>query len=367
MKHSAVETGYGAGSDVAICTEDFQYLVEALPQLVWTSDPGGCLDYISPQMGAFAGIDPLAPDYLDWPKLVHPDDTGGLVKEWTRCLETGEIYVHEFRMRAGDGTYHWFSGRAVPFFGPDGKIVKWYGATTNIDSLKEAEQKLKNTAEEKDRFIATLGHELRNPLSALSNSYHTLVHDGLTEELKQKSLGSLGRQIEHLTRLVEETLDISRLASGKLRLLPTKVELNHLVESCLSDMEHKCLENGITIFSEIDETEIWVKADSVRLSQCIYNLLNNAVKFSRKGGHITIGCRLDTVTNLAQIKVVDDGVGMTPDEVARIFRPFAQGRSAGQLSREGLGLGLAITNEIIGLGGDISVTSEGKKKCPLSH
>lgn len=91
MEHSAVETCNGAGRDVAICTDDCRYLMESLPQLVWTSDPGGRLDYISSEMGAFAGIDPSAPDYLDWPKLVHPDDTEDLVKEWTRCLETGEI------------------------------------------------------------------------------------------------------------------------------------------------------------------------------------------------------------------------------------------------------------------------------------
>lgn len=344
-------------------TNDFRHLAEALPQLIWTSDPAGKVDYISPHLGVFAGIDPSSPDYLDWPKLVHPDDLEELTKVWSHSLETGEIYEHEFRMRAGDGTYLWFSGKAVPVFDVEGRIIKWYGATTEIHSLKEAEQTLKDAAEEKDRFIATLGHELRNPLSAISNSYQTLVHDNLTEDIKKKSLISLGRQIDHLTRMVDETLDISRLASGKFRILPTKVELNHLVETCISDMEHSCLENDITLKTEISDVEIWIKADSVRLSQCIYNLLNNAVKFTRQGGNITVGCRLNPEVNLAEIKVADDGVGMTPEEVARIFKPFSQGRSSGRLSREGLGLGLAITSEIIGLhGGDISVASEGKEK-----
>ncbi len=276
-------------------------------------------------------------------------------------METGEIYGKEFRVRGEDGGYQWFSAKAAPVAGADGKIVKWYGTTTNIDQLKKAELALQHTAEDKDRFIATLGHELRNPLSAISNSYHTLTHEGLTTGLKEKALEALGRQIGHLTRLVDETLDISRIASGKFRMLPTKVELNHLVESCTSDMRHMWMENEITVRTEIDEVEIWVKADSVRLSQCIYNILNNAIKFTKPGGTITVGCHLDTATQLAQIKVADDGVGMTPEEVARIFRPYSQGRSAGRLSREGLGLGLAITSEIIGLhGGDISVASGGK-------
>lgn len=363
MEHSAIDPGVLAKKEGSIGADDFRHLAEALPQLVWTSDPGGRVDYISPQLGAFAGIDPTAPDYLNWRNLVHPDDLEKVNKVWGRSLVSGEIYEHEFRMRAADGTYHWFSSLGVPVLDADGNIIKWYGATTNIDSLKQAELRLKEAAEEKDRFIATLGHELRNPLSAISNSYHILVHEGLTGELKEKALGSLGRQIDHLTRLVEETLDISRLTSGKFRLLPTKVELNHLVESCTSDMLHKCLENEITLRIEISGKEIWIKADSVRLSQCIYNLLNNAVKFTKTGGTITVGCRLDHSTNLAEIKVSDDGVGMTVEEVARIFRPFSQGRSAGRLSREGLGLGLAITSEIIGLhGGDISVASDGKGK-----
>lgn len=363
MKQSSADLGNSAIGKAAIGADDFRHLAEALPQLIWTSTPDGVVDYLSPQMGAFTGIDPGDPDYLNWATRVHPDDIGELGRVWSSCMATGEVYVHEFRLRAEDGSYHWFSGRAIPVIGADGEIVKWYGATTNIDKLKEAEITLRTAAEEKDRFIATLGHELRNPLSAISNSYQTLAHDGITGEMKERAMTSLGRQIDHLTRLVEETLDISRLGSGKFRLLPTKVELNHLVESCLHDMEHKFSEGGVTLITEIGDDPIWVKADSVRLSQCIFNLLNNAVKFTNQGGNITVGCRLDPVTNLAQVTVADDGVGMTPEEVARIFKPFSQGRSAGRLSREGLGLGLAITSEIIGLhGGDVSVSSAGKGK-----
>ncbi|MEP2776732.1 MAG: ATP-binding protein [Luteolibacter sp.] len=344
-------------------TDSFRHLAEALPQLVWTADSDGNLDYISPQMGEFAGTEPHDSDYLNWAKLIHPDDLEELDKVWTHSLETGETYVHEFRMRGKDGTYHWFSGRAIPVVEADGTIVKWYGATTNIDELKEAELTLRNAAAEKDRFIATLGHELRNPLSAISNSYHTLVHDGVTEEIRAKALDSLGRQLKHLSRLVDETLDISRLVSGKFRLLPTRLELNHLVEGCVSDMEHACTENKITLTTETSGEDIWMKADSVRLAQCIYNLLNNAVKFTKPGGAIHVGCRLDPVRNFVEIKVADNGVGMTEEEIARIFKPFSQGRSAGRLSREGLGLGLAITSEIIGLhGGEITVASDGKGK-----
>lgn len=363
MKRFAADLSIVAEAAGFISAEDFRVLAEAMPQLIWTSDPSGNVDYISPHMSAFTGLDIDDPSYLDWQKLIHPDDLTSVVKAWSRSITTGETYVHDFRLKAADGTFQWFSNRAVPVMDKDGKVVKWYGATNNIDKIKMTELELIQASEEKDKFIATLGHELRNPLSAISNSYQTLAHERLTEEMKSRAMASLGRQIEHLSRLVEETLDISRLASGKFRILPTKVELNHLVESCANDMEHKCVENGIALTIETSDDPIWVKVDSIRLSQCVLNLLSNAIKFTRQGGNVTIGCGLDPITNLAQIKVVDDGVGMTPEEVARIFRPFSQGRTAGRLSREGLGLGLAITSDIIGLhGGDISVASEGKDK-----
>lgn len=359
LTNSAVSTVGGQ----PIGVDDFRHLAEAIPQLVWTSDPSGNVDYISPQMGKFSGVDPSSPDYLDWSKVVHPEDLAELNSVWNNCIETGEVYEHEFRMKAEKSTYHWFSARAIPVFGEDGKIVKWYGSTTNIDSLKKAEAVLRNLADEKDRFIAILGHELRNPLSAISNSYENLTHDAINEDQRGRALASLGRQLGYLKRLVEETLDISRLASGKFRLLPTKVELNHLVETCVADMEHKISEEEISVQTKFSESEIWAKVDGVRISQCIFNLLNNAVKFTSPGGTITVECRLDSDTGLAEIQVADDGVGMTKQELARIFQPFSQGRSAGRLSREGLGLGLAITSEIIGLhGGDVSVASEGKGK-----
>lgn len=361
MKRFAADLNIIAKAADSIGAENFRHLAEAIPQLVWTSDPHGKIDYISPQMSALTGLDIADPSFLNWEKVIHPDDLGGLEAVWSNSIATGQIYVHEFRIRLEDGTYQWFEGKAVPVTDKDGRILKWYGATHNIDKIKQAETELKQAAEEKDKFIATLGHELRNPLSAISNSYQTLSHQGLTEELKAKAMDSLGRQIDYLTRLVDETLDISRLASGKFRILPTKVELNHLVESCANDMEHKCVESDISLVVETSDEQIWVKADSLRLSQCVINLLSNAIKFTRQGGNVLIGCGIDPQTNLAQIRVVDDGVGMTPEEVARIFRPFSQGRTAGRLSREGLGLGLAITSEIIGLhGGDVSVTSDGK-------
>ncbi len=345
---SRIGKSYGA--------DDFRHLAEALPQLIWTSEPDGTLDYISPHFGEFTGLDSDSPEYLNWSGIVHPDDLGKTLKVWSHSLKTGEVYDHELRLRAADGSYQWFSARAIPVRDGAGRIVKWYGATTNVDELKRK-------AREKDRFIAILGHELRNPLSAISNSYQNLVHEAIDGEQKARAFESLGRQIGHLTRLVEETLDISRLASGKFRLLTTKVELNHLVESCISDMEHKFPEDDLIVRFLPSDEKIWVKADSVRLSQCIYNLLNNSIKFTSPGGNIHLTCRYSPSTNLAEIEVKDDGVGMTPEEIARIFRPFSQGRNAGRLSREGLGLGLSITNEIMALhGGDISVSSGGKGK-----
>ncbi len=344
-------------------TDDFRHLAEALPLIVWTSDPNGVVDYFSPQLGDLTGISVEDADYLDWLRLVHPDDLDVVKEKWNHALLTGEEYGHELRIRSADGTYLWFFSRAVPVSSPDGKIAKWYGTTTNIDVMKKAELSLKRAAEEKDKFIAVLGHELRNPLSAVSNSYHTLVHNALSDQSRGKVLDVLGRQIEQLKRLVDDVLDVSRLTSGKLRLIYTKVEANQLLRNCAEDYRHMCEDNEITLNLELADEPVWAEADSVRLSQCIGNVLSNAIKFTRSGGRIVISNSINAETKRVEISIADNGVGMTKRELDTIFQPFSQGRSSGRLSREGLGLGLAITQEIIEQHeGDIAVFSDGKGK-----
>lgn len=339
---------------------NFRHLAEAIPEIVWTANPGGEVDYISPQFGEVVGLSQDDPSYLDWPAFIHPDDLEKTLKLWSECVEAAEIYMTEFRLRDENGEYLWFAARAVPVFGSGGETLKWYGTTTNIESQKQVELTLKQTAEDKDKFIAMLGHELRNPLAAISTSYHTLSHPDMNDEQREKSLELLGKQVAHLTRLVDDTLDISRLSSGKLRIVTSKLELNQLAEECLQAFSRSAEENELVVLLNTADQPVWVEGDGMRLSQCLSNLLNNAIKFTDPGGKVLISIICDSATNRAQIIVEDTGVGISESEIPNVFDPFRQGDSAQQLSKDGLGLGLAVIREISRLhGGDVFASSPG--------
>lgn len=348
-----LEAGQHTGSD------NFRHLAEALPEIVWTSNPDGALDFMSSQWGHFSGLEESDPDYLNWSLRIHPDHVEGVYERWEHSLKTGEIYEHEFQVKSACGDYFWFWGRAIPVLGKNQEILKWYGVTMNIDQQKKMEFRLREIASQKDTFLAMLGHELRNPLAAITTGYELLSNEKTNDQQRSITFELLGKQIRHLTRLVDDTLDVSRLSSGKLRLSRSPVELNKLIQDGIELNRPDTLSKEITLECRLHPEKIWVSGDEVRLTQCLTNLLDNAIKFTAPGGSIHISTSLRGTT--ARIEVADSGVGMTPEEICRIFEPFEQGLGAQQLSTAGLGLGLAVIQKLINLhGGKITARSLGK-------
>ena len=157
--------------------DNFRHLAEALPQIVWTSDPDGVVDYINPQWGDFTGLDEGDPDYLHWAKRIHAEDLVNVEVGWAEALKSGDVYEAEFRIASVNGTYFWFTARAIPVRNAEGGIIKWYGVTTDIDQQKRDQFQLAQDARRKDEFIAMLGHELRNPLAAIALSCEILASE----------------------------------------------------------------------------------------------------------------------------------------------------------------------------------------------
>jgi len=339
--------------------DNFRHLAEALPEIVFTTTPQGEVDYFSDRWGKFGGISEDDPEYLNWTVRIHPDDLDELRRTWRAAVHAGEIYEHEFRMRSADGEYFWFSTKVIPVRDSNHTVVKWYGVTTDINDQKKMELELRAISERKDEFLAMLGHELRNPLAALNTSYEVLTRPGASGKKNEKAFQLLGDQIRHLTRLVDDTLDISRLTSGKLRLIKCPVEINQLVLDCCENYQDQVAQKELTLSAISLESEVWVDGDDVRITQCLTNLLNNSVKFTDPGGSIVI--KLEVEGSMVNIEVRDTGVGMTQPEMDRIFEPFEQGKGAQRLSTAGLGLGLAVIEKLVGLhGGTITGTSPGK-------
>lgn len=205
---------------------------------------------------------------------------------------------------------------------------------------------------ERDQYLAMLGHELRNPLSAI-----TLAMKLDHETGEQSGRQVIQRQLEHLTHLVEDLLDASRVTSGNIKLRREYVELSALIERCLQAFPEKALV-GRTLRHTPDAQPIWVYADPVRMEQVLGNLIANAIKYTADHGTIEIAAT--QVEERAVIRVCDDGVGIEPDMLARIFDLFTQANITLDRAKGGLGVGLTLVRSLVGMhGGAVAAHSAG--------
>jgi len=226
------------------------------------------------------------------------------------------------------------------------------------DALAAAAAALQKADSYKDQFLAVLGHELRNPLAALASGLQLL-------ERRPERGETIRRQMErttfHLSRLVEDLLDVSRISEGKVSLKPERIALDPIVESALEASRHTFEAAGHVLTVTLPEEPVWLDADYTRLAQVLANLLNNAAKYTPPEGEIAL---VATVADgWVDVRVRDNGVGIPPEAQERIFEAFAQVDDHRSLAQGGLGIGLALAKQLVGLhGGAISVESEGAGK-----
>ncbi|WP_170164838.1 PAS domain S-box protein [Thiocapsa rosea] len=224
----------------------------------------------------------------------------------------------------------------------------------------EARLALEEADRRKDRFIAMLGHELRNPLAPIRNSLAILELTPPGGELCRQAQSMIDRQVRHLTRLVDDLLDITRIARGKITLQREPLELCALLRCAVDDYRDVLAESRIALELRLPEEALWMSADRTRLVQVIGNLLSNAGKFTPPGGRIQVSLAQDRALGQAILKVCDTGIGIAPEMLPRVFEPFVQADTTLERSRGGLGLGLATVKGLIEMhGGRVQVASAG--------
>jgi signal transduction histidine kinase/ActR/RegA family two-component response regulator len=206
----------------------------------------------------------------------------------------------------------------------------------------------------KDEFLAMLGHELRNPLAAVANAV-SLLNLTAPDELTARSREIISRQMEHLTRLVDDLLDVGRLTSGQLELRRTVMDFGLLVAQCLTALSPRTQSHEVRATT----SSVWVDGDSARLQQVVTNLLDNAMKYTPEGGVVEVEVRAEDED--AVLRVRDSGIGIPPDLLPRIFDLFTQGDCSLDRPQGGLGLGLAVVHRLVALhSGHVSVKSGGR-------
>lgn len=217
------------------------------------------------------------------------------------------------------------------------------------DDLRRRADELSTEAARKDEFLAMLAHELRNPLAAVMNAVHILRQRDGDAAAQQRALEIVERQVGHQIRLVDDLLDIARITRGKLAVRREPVDLARLVEATVADHRRALEKAGLAVEVAMPEQPTWVSGDATRLSQVVGNLLSNAVKFTAAGGQVTIRASQDEARRVAEVRVRDTGVGISPAILPHIFEPFTQADSSLERTLGGLGLGLSLVKGLVGL------------------
>jgi signal transduction histidine kinase len=210
----------------------------------------------------------------------------------------------------------------------------------------------------KDQFLAMLAHELRNPLVPLHIGLHLLRHASTEGRTREQALDSAERQLRHLGRLVDDLIDASRVSSGRLQLQRQRLDLGRLVRLAAEDRRTWLEQAGLTLSIVTPDVPVWVNGDDTRLSQAIHNLLDNAGRFTDRGGRVAI--RLEASGNEAAISVIDTGIGIEPEMLPQVFAVFVQAKQTPERPGGGLGLGLSVVKGVIEMhGGRVHAFSDG--------
>lgn len=226
------------------------------------------------------------------------------------------------------------------------------------DALETAALALRRADRHKDSFLAVLAHELRNPVAALSGGLHLLAKD-ISPERSQDIRLRMDRMLTHLSHLVDDLLDVSRVSQGKISLKKERIALSEVLQSAVEASQHNLDAGRHRFVTEIPEDPIWLDVDHTRMAQVVSNLLNNAAKYTPSGGTVSLSAAVSD--GMAQIKVTDTGVGIAPEMQTRIFEIFAQVEDHLAKAQGGLGIGLALVKQLVNLhGGAIEVESAGQ-------
>lgn len=278
-------------------------------------------------------------------------------------IRRGERIDHfETLRRRKDGELLDISLTVSPIKDDEGNVVGASKIARDIGRLKRVEEELRTANERKNQFLATLAHELRAPLAPLRSALDLLEMSGDDPQISAKARAIMDRQVRQMVRLVEDLFDIGRISNGKLILKRARIDVRDAVraaiETCLPAIERA----GHTLDSDLPVKPMPVDADPARLAQVFCNLINNAVKYTPRGGRIQIAVRR-VEDDKVRITVADNGVGIPPDMRSRIFDLFTQLDRPLERSTEGLGLGLTLTRQLVTIhGGEIDVRSEGAGK-----
>jgi PAS domain S-box-containing protein len=353
-----------AEADLRASEARFRTMTDAMPQMVWSALPDGYHDYFNRQWYDYTGLPAGTTDGEKWAGVFHPQDQDEAWARWRHSLATGDDYEIHYRLRHHSGQYRWVLGRAVPVRDASGAIIRWLGTCTDIheqrvaqDALEKSERALRETGRRKDEFLAMLAHELRNPLAPISTASQLLMLNPDPARVRVAS-EVITRQVRHMTELVDDLLDVSRVTRGLVHLEMDDVDLKETIVGAIEQVRPLIDARKHALRTRMTAAPIWVRGDRTRLTQVFANILNNAAKYTPEAGDL--GVEIDLEDSLVVVRIRDNGQGIEAPLLPHIFELFTQAERTPDRAQGGLGIGLALVWSLVNLhGGSITADSEG--------
>jgi len=336
----------------------FESLLELSPQVVWFSGPDGKLTYCNPYWYQYTGLS--CDDSLGdrWNSAIHPEDRDAVLATLSKAVAKGTDYEVELRLKRTDGQYRWFLARGRPIHDDSGKLTGWLGIALDIEERKTAEEEAQTANLAKSEFLASMSHELRTPLNAIGG-YAELLAMGVRGPLntqQAQDIARIRRSQQHLLVLINDVLNFAKVDAGQIEYHVTAVPVDDALHDAEALIAPQVLAKGLHYTYENADKSVAVLADPEKLQQIVLNLLSNAVKFTDQGGSITLAT--ETNGDCVEITVQDTGGGVPREKLATIFEPFVQAERRLNQPVQGVGLGLAISQDLArGMKGEIRVRS----------
>ena len=346
----------------------FRVAAEAVGDIIWTNTAEGRMAGPQPDWARFTGQAQADYEGFGWARAIHPDDVQPTQLAWAETVRTRSTFQFEHRVRRFDGAWRLCSVRAVPVLDDAGALAEWVGVHEDITerdafelALKEARDAAEEHSRAKSRFLANMSHELRTPLSAVIGYSEMLEEEAeeLGQESLLKDLGKIKSNAQHLLGLINDVLDLSKVEAEKMDLDPEDIDVADFATDAAGTVDALVGKRGNVLVLDITGDVGRARTDAVKLRQCLFNLLSNAAKFT-EGGTITLRVGRETGIEGDRLRftVEDTGIGMSPEQVGRLFERFTQADETTTRRFGGTGLGRALSRAFAQLmGGDITVES----------
>jgi len=336
----------------------YRAIGESIDYGVWVCAADGRNVYASESFLRLTGITQEQCADFGWARSLRAEDLQDTIEAWKACVASGGTWYRELQILGTDGRYHPILAQGVPIRGERGEITGWAGINLDISRLKQTEDALREADRRKDEFLATLAHELRNPLAPIQHAVRILETTASDARQRLWAREVIARQTQRMALLLDDLLDVSRITSGRLALKKDYLHLDALVSTALETARPLLESKQHQLHVALPPGPLELEVDPLRLSQALSNLLTNAAKYTDPGGHIGLEVALEP--ERLRMTVKDTGIGLSAKAIAHVFEMFSQVESAIDRAEGGLGIGLALVKGLVALhGGEVQAYSAG--------